>query len=89
MVGEITVSVGEKAKFKTGTFSSINFVYCGMPNDSVFSISYMESTGYQGYAMNIFYPKRMKNIRPGSRQLTGWNQRWLRRKERKPDLTPG
>ncbi len=69
MTNEITVPVGQKAKFKTGTFSSIGFVYCGMPREDVFSISYMESSGYQGYAMNIFYPKRLKAIRIGKAQF--------------------
>ena len=69
MAGEITVPVGQKAKFKTGTFSSVGFVYCGMPNPDTFSVSYMESSGYQGYAMNVFYPKKIKNIVIGKKNF--------------------
>ncbi|MBN2101705.1 MAG: hypothetical protein JW716_02440 [Candidatus Aenigmarchaeota archaeon] len=69
MTTEITVSAGQKAKIKTGTFSSVGFVYCGMPNPDVFSISYMESSGYQGYAMNVFYPKKIKNIVIGKKNF--------------------
>ena len=59
----ITISVGEKKILKLGFMKSMGLVYCGMPNENTFSLSYMETTGYQGYALNIYYPKSMSKIR--------------------------
>jgi len=59
----ITISVGEKKTLKLGFMSSMGLVYCGMPNENTFSLSYMETTGYQGYALNIYYPKNMSRIK--------------------------
>ncbi len=59
----ITISVGEKKTLKPGFMKWIGLVYCGMPNENTFSLSYMESSGYQGYALNIYYPKSMTKIR--------------------------
>ena len=59
----ITISVGEKKTLKPGFMKWMGLVYCGMPNENTFSLSYMETTGYQGYALNIYYPKSMSKIR--------------------------
>lgn len=59
----ITISVGEKKTLKLGFMRSMGLVYCGMPNEDTFSLSYMETTGYQGYALNIYYPKSMSKIK--------------------------
>jgi len=59
----ITISVGEKNTLKLGFMKSMGLVYCGMPNENTFSLSYMETTGYQGYALNIYYPKSMSKIK--------------------------
>jgi len=59
----ITISVGEKKTLKMGFMSSMGIVYCGMPNENTFSLSYMETTGYQGYALNVYYPKSMSKIK--------------------------
>ena len=58
----ITISVGEKKILKLGFMKSMGLVYCGMPNEDTFSLSYMETAGYQGYALNIYYPKSMSKI---------------------------
>ncbi len=59
----IVISVGEKKTLKLGFMRSMGLVYCGMPNENTFSLSYMETTGYQGYALNIYYPKNMSKIK--------------------------
>ena len=59
----ITISVGEKKTLRLGFMRSMGLVYCGMPNEDTFSLSYMETTGYQGYALNIYYPKSMSKIK--------------------------
>ena len=59
----ITILVGEKKTLKFGFMRSMGLVYCGMPNENTFSLSYMETTGYQGYALNIYYPKSMSKIK--------------------------
>jgi len=59
----VVISVGEKKTLKLGFMKSMGLVYCGMPNEDTFSLSYMETTGYQGYALNIYYPKSMSRIK--------------------------
>ncbi len=59
----VVISVGEKKTLKLGFIRSMGLVYCGMPNEDTFSLSYMETTGYQGYALNIYYPKSMSRIK--------------------------
>jgi len=59
----VTISVGEKKTLKLGFMKSMCLVYCGMPNENTFSLSYMETAGYQGYALNIYYPKSMSKIK--------------------------
>ncbi|MBW2980490.1 hypothetical protein KY360_03675 [Candidatus Woesearchaeota archaeon] len=62
---QFTVKVGEKKNLKLGFLSFHGFVYCGMPNENVFSVSYKETSGYQGYALNLYFPKNTKDIRIG------------------------
>ena len=59
----ITISVGEKKTLRPSLVKWIGLVYCGMPNENTFSLSYMETTGYQGYALNVYYPKSMSRIK--------------------------
>ena len=58
----ITISLGEKKTLRPGLMKWFGLVYCGMPNENTFSLSYMETAGYQGYALNIYYPKSMSKI---------------------------
>ncbi len=37
-------------------------MYAGMPSEEVYSIAERKSTGYQGYAWNLFFPKRKRDI---------------------------
>jgi hypothetical protein len=59
---QFTVLVGEKKNIKLGFLSFHGFVYCGMPNENTFSVAYKENSGYQGYAMNLYFPKSAKEI---------------------------
>ena len=63
MKGAITISVGEKKTIRPGFLNWFGIVYCGMPNENTFSLSYMETAGHQGYALNVYYPKSMSKIR--------------------------
>jgi len=36
--------------------------YAGMPSEEVYSIVQRKSTGYQGYAWNLYYQKRQRDI---------------------------
>ena len=59
----ITISVGEKKTLKLSFMRWMGIVYCGMSNGNTFSLSYMETAGYQGYALNVYYPKSMSKIK--------------------------
>ena len=59
----ITISVGEKKTLKLGFMRWMGIVYCGMSNGNTFSLSYMETAGHQGYALNVYYPKSMNRIK--------------------------
>lgn len=65
MTNDIIAYLGYKKELKLGVFKKLKFVYCGMPCSDVFSISHMEENGYQGYGLNIFYPKKTKKITIG------------------------
>ena len=53
---------GEYKKIKIGFAKAIHLLYCGMPNKDTFSIGYFKSDGYQGYGLNIYYPKNVNVI---------------------------
>jgi hypothetical protein len=37
-------------------------IYAGMPDENVYSIVQRKSNGYQGYAWNLFYPKKRTEL---------------------------
>jgi hypothetical protein len=53
------LSVGEDLHLRRG---KDHIVYAGMPSDSVYSIAQRKSNGYQGYAWNLYYPRKQQNI---------------------------
>ena len=63
MEDAITISVGEKKNIRSGFLNWFGVIYCGMPNENTFSLSHMETTSHQGYALNIYYPKSMSKIK--------------------------
>ena len=57
-----TINVGQKGKLKIGWLFNLDIVYCGMPNENTFSVSYMEHSGNKGIGMNLFFPKDTKQM---------------------------
>jgi hypothetical protein len=43
-------------------FGKDYIIYAGMPSEEVYSIAQRKSSGYQGYAWNLFYPKNRREI---------------------------
>ena len=58
----IKLALGEYKKVKVGFAKAIHLLYCGMPNKDTFSIGFLKSEGYQGYGLNIYYPKNANII---------------------------
>jgi hypothetical protein len=55
----VILSVGDDFHLK---FGKDRIVYAGMLSDEVYSIAQKKSNGYQGYAWNLFFPKRKQDI---------------------------
>lgn len=59
---DLTLTVGQSKKIKLGFANNFTMLYCGMPNKDVFSISLMLASGYQGYGINLYFPRNSKSI---------------------------
>ena len=55
----IVLSIGEGFHLRRG---KDHVVYAGMPSENVYSIVQEKSSGYQGFAWNLFFPKRRQEI---------------------------
>ena len=55
----VVLSVGDDFHLKRG---KDHIVYAGMPSDNVYSIVQKKANGYQGYAWNLYYPRRRQDI---------------------------
>ena len=55
----VTLRLGESFHLRRG---KDHIIYAGMPSESVYSIAQKKASGYQGFAWNLFFPKRMQNI---------------------------
>lgn len=55
----VVLSIGGEFHLKLG---KDRIFYAGMPSEEVYSIVQRKSTGYQGYAWNLFYPVRRRDI---------------------------
>jgi len=55
----ITLSVGEGFHLRRG---KDHIAYAGMPSDNVYSIVQKKQSGYQGFAWNLFFPKKTQGI---------------------------
>jgi hypothetical protein len=53
------LTVGESLHLKMGRD---RIIYAGMPDENVYSIVQRKSNGYQGYAWNLFYPKKRTEL---------------------------
>jgi hypothetical protein len=59
-IGRImTLAVGEQFHLRTG---KDRIVYAGMPSEDVYSIAQKKASGYQGFAWNLYFPKRRRDI---------------------------
>ncbi|MFC2032532.1 hypothetical protein ACFLUS_04115 [Chloroflexota bacterium] len=59
MDNAVVLSVGDVFHLKRG---KDRIIYAGMPSDTVYSIAQRKSEGHQGYAWNLFYPKKKSEI---------------------------
>ena len=59
MVEPVVLSVGESVHLRRG---KDHIIYAGMPSENVYSIVQKKATGYQGYAWNLFFPKKRQEI---------------------------
>jgi len=55
----LVLAVGEQFHLKVG---KDHIIYAGMPSDDVYSIVQKKANGYQGYAWNLFFPKKKQDI---------------------------
>jgi hypothetical protein len=55
----VVLTVGGQFHLK---FGKDNIIYAGMPSEEVYSIAQRKSSGYQGYAWNLFYPRNRREI---------------------------
>jgi len=55
----IALAIGQTHHLKTG---KDRITYAGMPSDEVYSIIQRKTAGYHGFAWNLYYPKRKREI---------------------------
>ena len=53
------LSIGQTFHLKTG---KDRITYAGMPSEEVYSIIQRKISGYQGFAWNLYYPLRKREI---------------------------
>ncbi len=59
MLRPIVLPVGKGVHLRQG---KDHIYYAGMPSESVYSIVQKKAAGYQGYAWNLFFPRRQQDI---------------------------
>ncbi len=55
----VVLAVGQQFHLKVG---KDHIIYAGMLSDDVYSIVQKKANGYQGYAWNLFFPKKKQDI---------------------------
>ena len=55
----VVLGIGEDYHLKYG---KDHIMYAGMPSEEVYSIVQRKAYGYRGYAWNLFFPKRKRDI---------------------------
>ena len=55
----VVLSVGEVVHLKRG---KDHIIYAGMPSEDIYSIAEMKKSGYQGYAWNLYFPRKKQDI---------------------------
>jgi hypothetical protein len=59
MVEPVVLAVGESVHLRQG---KDHILYAGMPSENVYSIVQKKARGYQGYAWNLYFPKKRQEI---------------------------
>ena len=60
---EYKIYVGALIAIKKGLFKgSLKIMYCGMPNETTFTLSPFATKGYQGFSPNIYFDKDARVI---------------------------
>lgn len=59
MLNSVILSVGQGYHLKRG---KDRIVFAGMVSEDVYSIVQRKAMGYQGYAWNLYFPRRQQNI---------------------------
>ncbi len=58
-----TLGIGERRNISKSFLGNIeDMMYCGMSSENTFSIGLLFSKGYQGHALNLYFPKRSPYI---------------------------
>ena len=55
----VSLRVGEQYHLKRG---KDRIVYAGVPSEDVYSLVQMKANGYQGYAWNLYFSRRDRDI---------------------------
>jgi len=55
----ITLAIGDGFHLKRG---KDRIAYAGMPSEDIYSIVQIKASGYQGYAWNLYFPRRKQDI---------------------------
>ena len=55
----VTLTIGQDFHLKRG---KDHIAYAGMPSESAYSIVQKKASGYQGYAWNLFFPRRKQEL---------------------------
>ena len=59
MVEPVVLAVGESAHLRRG---KDHILYAGMPSENVYSIVQKKAFSYQGFAWNLYFPKKRQEI---------------------------
>ncbi|MBN1386783.1 hypothetical protein JW968_07500 [Candidatus Woesearchaeota archaeon] len=59
------LEIGKKLKIRIGFLKYLPVMYCGYVNEHTFSIGHFHASGHQGYAINLYYPKKANTIQIG------------------------
>ncbi|SDG32913.1 hypothetical protein SAMN04488589_2723 [Methanolobus vulcani] len=63
MTETFTLGIGERRNITKSFWGTIeDIMYCGMSSENTFSIGLLFSKGYQGHALNLYFPKRSSYI---------------------------
>jgi len=60
MEGSTILAIGEEYHLRMG---KDRIVYAGMPSEDVYSIVQRKTSGYQGFAWNLYYSRRKTDIK--------------------------